>query len=63
MITARALLIAAAAMLAAGRGALGIPEPRASLFAAEYRSGDCPKRHAAAAANTPSSQVSAALMP
>ena len=63
MTTARALLVAAAAMLAAGCGAPGFPEPRAPLTASAVHAGKgCPKRQAAAL-TAPSSQFSAALMP
>jgi len=64
MTCARALLVAAAAMLAAGCGALGYPEPRAPLYAFDHDSGKCPDHQArAGVTSSPSSQVSAALMP
>jgi hypothetical protein len=62
MIAARALLIAAAAMLGVGCGAQGLPEPRAPLTL--YSDGGCPKhRNAGGVIIAPSEQLSSALMP
>ena len=64
MTSARALLIAAAAMLAAGCGALGIPEPGAPPLLMDLASSDCPDHASSTAvASAPSAQVFAALMP
>jgi len=59
MILARALLLVAAAMLAAGCGALGYPEARAPLSASSLR--DCDARQAAA--RTPSEHAYQTMMP
>jgi hypothetical protein len=59
MILARALLVAAAAMLAAGCGALGFPEARAPLSVSTHSG--CGQRQAAA--RPPLTQVYEALMP
>jgi hypothetical protein len=61
MIVGRALLVAAAAMFAAGCGALGFPEARAPLSL--NRHAECPQQRAAAVASPPSSQLAAQLMP
>jgi hypothetical protein len=55
------LLVAAAAMLATGCGALGFPEARAPLSASSHS--DCGQQRAAAEAAQPSSQAYSALMP
>lgn len=60
MILGRALLGVAAAMLVAGRGALGFPEARAPLSVSSRS--DCSQQRAAEAAQ-PSSQAYSALMP
>jgi hypothetical protein len=57
----RALLVAAAAMLATGCGALGFPEARAPLSASAHS--ECAQQQAAARAAQPSSQAYSALMP
>jgi len=58
----RALSIAAAAMLATACGALGIPEPRASL---SYQpESDCPQhKHSGGPFIPPPEQLSSTLMP
>jgi hypothetical protein len=61
MMTARALLVAVAAMLAAGRGAPGLPEPRAPLSASDHR--ECAHPAGSAGAARPPSQAYSALMP
>jgi len=60
MTTGRALLVAAAAMLATGCGALGFPEARAPL-SASTQAGCTQQRQAAA--RLPSTQASDLLMP
>jgi hypothetical protein len=60
MILGRALLVAAAALLAASRGDPGFPEARASLDASAHE--ECPRRRQAAA-RPPSAQAYEALMP
>jgi hypothetical protein len=61
VILGRALLGIAAAMLVAGRGALGFPEARAPLSASSRS--DCSEQRAATGAARPSSQAYSALMP
>ena len=61
MILGRALLGVAAAMLVAGRGALGFPEARAPLSASSRS--DCGQQRTAAEAAHASSQAYSALMP
>jgi hypothetical protein len=61
MTLGRALLVAAAAMLVAGCGALGFPEARAPLTASAHS--NCTQRQAAAQPAQPSAQVYSALMP
>jgi hypothetical protein len=64
MTSALALLAAAAAMLAAGCGALGSPEPGAPLSVSMNHAGKaCLDRPAAALTTPPSAHISAALMP
>jgi len=60
MTSVRALLFAAAAMLATGCGALGLHEARAPLTLSVKQ--DCPQ-HRHAAARLPSAQTYQALMP
>ena len=61
MILGRALLGVAAAMLVAGRGALGVPEARAPRSASSRS--DCGEQRTAAEAAHASSQAYSALMP